>query len=105
MIIFYNYNQPVHLERYFPNPCMTCTYCRALDHAMEYCPQPIVKWNVRGNHNQHQTQHQNHNYNLHMIVPEEPDDQPRITVVVVGGMRTRPYAAEKGKGVEQWIRK
>jgi hypothetical protein len=40
-----------------------------------------------------------------MIVVEEPNDQPRVAVVTHGGMRTGPDATEKGKGVEQWIRK
>jgi hypothetical protein len=50
-------------------------------------------------------QHQNQNQNLQMIAIEECDDQPRVAVVTCGGMRTRPDVTEKGKGVEQWIRK
>jgi hypothetical protein len=40
-----------------------------------------------------------------MIVVEEHDDHPRVAVVTRGGTRTGPDAMEKGKGVEQWIRK
>jgi hypothetical protein len=32
MIIFYKCNQIGHLARDCQNLCMTCTYCRALDH-------------------------------------------------------------------------
>jgi hypothetical protein len=31
-IICYNCNQLGHLSHDCPNPCTTCTYCRALDH-------------------------------------------------------------------------
>jgi hypothetical protein len=40
-----------------------------------------------------------------MIVVEERDDHPRIAFVTCGGMRTEPDVIEKGKGMEQWIRK
>jgi hypothetical protein len=53
-IICYNCNQPGHLDREFPNPCTTCTYCRALNHVMEYCPQLVFKWKAKGNQNHNQ---------------------------------------------------
>jgi hypothetical protein len=40
-----------------------------------------------------------------MIIMEERDDQPRVAVVTCGRMRIRIDAMEKGKGVEQWVRK
>jgi hypothetical protein len=80
------------------NPCTMSTYCRALDHAIEYCPQLILKWQERGNQNQNQNQ------NLQMIAFEEHNDQPRVAVFMRGGMRTGADATEKGKGVEKWIR-
>jgi hypothetical protein len=40
-----------------------------------------------------------------MIRVEEHDDQPRVVVVTHGGTRIRLDAMEKGKRVEQWIRK
>jgi hypothetical protein len=40
-----------------------------------------------------------------MITVKERDDQLRVTVVMCDRMRTRVDAMEKGKGVEQWIRK
>jgi len=40
-----------------------------------------------------------------MIFMEECYDHPKVVVVTCGGTRTRPYAMEIGKGVEQWIRK
>jgi hypothetical protein len=43
LIICYNCNQPGHLARDFLNICTTCTYCRALDYAIEDCPQIVVK--------------------------------------------------------------
>jgi tRNA A22 N-methylase len=58
------------------NPCTTCTYCRALDHVTEYCPQLVVKWQARGNQNQ------NPNQNVQKISAEKCNEGPRITVVV-----------------------
>jgi hypothetical protein len=43
-IICYNCNQPGHLAHDCLNPCTMCTYCRALDHATEDCPQLVAKW-------------------------------------------------------------
>jgi hypothetical protein len=40
-----------------------------------------------------------------MIAAEERDDQPKVADVIHGGTRTRLDVTEKGKGVEQWIRK
>ena len=40
-----------------------------------------------------------------MISIEEHDDQPKVAVVTCGGTRIGPNTTEKGKGVEQWIRK
>jgi hypothetical protein len=48
-IICYNCNQPRHLARDCLNQCTICTYCRALDHATEYCHQLVVKWKEIGN--------------------------------------------------------
>jgi hypothetical protein len=64
LIICYNCNQPGHLAHDYQNPCMTCTYCRALDHSTEDCPQLVVKWQARGNQNQ------NLNQNVQMISTE-----------------------------------
>jgi hypothetical protein len=74
-IICYNCNQPGHLAHDCPNPCTTCTYCRALDHATKYCPQLVVKWKARGNQNQ------NPNQNVQKISAEKHNEGPRITVV------------------------
>jgi hypothetical protein len=62
LIIFYNCNQSGHSVQYFHNPCMTCTYCRQLDHMTEDCPHLITKWQEKGNQN------------VQMIVVEENDD-------------------------------
>jgi hypothetical protein len=40
-----------------------------------------------------------------MIATKECDDYPRVVVDTCSGTRTRSNAMEKGKGVEQWIRK
>lgn len=37
-IICYNCGKLEHLAIDCPNPCSTCTYCRALDHATKDCP-------------------------------------------------------------------
>jgi hypothetical protein len=43
-IIWHNCKQPGNLARDYPNPCTTCTYCRALNHTIEDCPQLLENW-------------------------------------------------------------
>jgi hypothetical protein len=69
-IICYNCNQPGHLAHDCQNPCMMCTYCRALDHSTEDCPQLVVKWQARGNQNL------NLNQNVQMISTENAMKDP-----------------------------
>jgi hypothetical protein len=95
----YNCNQLGHLSHDCPNLCTTCTYCRELDHAIEYCPQILMKWKERGN--------QNHNpyQNLYKISPQMCNEGPRIEVVTRGGTRTWVDAINGGKQAEQWVKK
>jgi hypothetical protein len=88
-----------HLARDCLNPCTTCTYCRALDHATKDCPQLLVKWQERGNQNQ------NPNQNVQKISAEKHNEGPRIAVVMHGGARTGVDVMNGGRKVEQWVRK
>jgi len=62
---------------------MTCTYCRALDHSTEECPQIVVKWQAIGNPNQ------NLNLNVKMISIERRNEGPKVASIARGGARTR----------------
>jgi hypothetical protein len=81
------------------NPCTTCTYCRALDHATKDFPQLLAKWKARGNQNQ------NPNQNVQKISAEKCNEGPRIAVVTRGGTRTGVDAMNGGKQDEKWVNK
>jgi hypothetical protein len=80
-IICYNCNQPGNLACDFSNPCTMCTYCRSLDHAIEYCPQLVVKWQDRGNRSH------NPNQIVQKISVEERNEGPIIAIVTCRGAR------------------
>jgi hypothetical protein len=81
--------------------CTMCTYCRALDHATEDCPQLVAKWQARGNPNQNLHQNQN----VQMISVEKCSEGPKITIVTCGGARTGVDMETQGNQIEQWVRK
>jgi hypothetical protein len=99
LIICYKCNQLGHLSHDYLNLCTRCTYCKALDHATEDCPQLVAKWKARGNHNH------NRNQNVQKISSKKCNEGPRITVVTRGGARTRVDMMNGGKQTKQWVRK
>jgi hypothetical protein len=98
-IICYNCNQPRHLAHDFHNPCTTCTYCRALEHATKDCPQLLEKWQARGNQNQ------NLNQNVQNISTEIHDEGPKIVVVTHRGAKTGIDTTSGRRQAEQWVKK
>jgi hypothetical protein len=68
---------------------MTSIYFRQLDHVMEDCPQLIMKWK------------ENRNENVHMIVVEAHDEQPKIVVVTHRGTKTRTDVTDQGNRIHQ----
>jgi hypothetical protein len=75
------------LAREFQNPCTNCNYYNSIDHVIEECPMLLAKLQKR----------QGGNQQVQLISAEPHDEDPRVIVIIRGGVVTGEDRVTLGK--------